>query len=283
MRAWARGRSWWMWLPLSVVCIGGVAWTGSLGASELTLWDQWTKKLDLIDHELRAADWSAASTLARGLAEEMVHQSGGTLGYMRAYADQLDGARIGQGYLAEAIALGRVAAYLALANAGQGKEQEARWYWYAAQNLDHKWVAADLSAYRGAGVVLAKHRILPEHQQVAELDVIDPIVPEGAKKARFKEPERVRVVYPERPRDLAGFDRFSEALFVQVTIEADGSMTQAVLVDGLEYPSLMFKVFEAMSGWRYRPATFDGRVIPFRYVVPVVFKDDRPRQSAVFF
>ncbi len=250
---------------------------------EKALWDQWTKKLNTIDQQLKAGQWDAAGPLARALSDQMANGSGGTLGYKRIYADQLDGARIGQGYLAEAMALGRVGAYLALCNAAEGKEQEARWYWYAAQNLDNRWIATDLTAYGKPGAFLAKHRIKPRDEQHPEVDVLDPIVPEGAKKARFQEPERTHVVYPLRPHDLAGLDRFSEALFVQVTVEQDGTLTQPVLVDGYEYPSLMYKVFEAMSGWRYRPATYDGKAIPFRYVVPVVFKDDRPEQSAVFF
>jgi Gram-negative bacterial TonB protein C-terminal len=254
-----------------------------VAGQEKALWDQWTKQLEDLDRQMRGGQWDTAAPQARALADDMVNRSGGTMGYMRAYADQLDGARIGQGYLAEAIGLGRMGAYLALCEAAQGNQQVARWYWYGAQNLDSRWISADLAPYGSAGAFLAQHRIKPAAEQHPEVDVLDPIVPEGAKKARFEEPVRVKAVYPHRPKDLAGRDRFSEALFVQVTIEQDGTVTQPILVDGYEYPSLMYKVFEALSGWTFRPATFDGKPIPFRYVVPVVFVDDRPAQSSVFF
>jgi hypothetical protein len=256
--------------------------TGPLHA-ELALWDQWTKQLDEIDRQLRAAKWESGGRMARDLAPEVANHSGGSMGYLRAYADQLDGARIGQGYLAEAIALGRCAAYTAIAEAAQGHGEAARWSWYLAQNLDSRWRSADLAPYGDAGAFLLQHRIKPAAEQYPEIDVIDPVVPEGANRSRFQEPERVKVVYPKRTQDLASRDRFSQALFIQVTIESDGNVTQPVVVDAPVYPGLIYAAFEAMREWRYRPATLDGRPVPFRYVVPVAFADDRPGQSVVFF
>jgi len=251
--------------------------------AELALWDQWTKQLDAIDQQLREAKWESGGQMARELAKEIGNRSGGSMGYLRAYADQLDGARIGQGYLAEAIALGRCAAYVAIADAARGHNQEARWSWYLAQNLDSRWRVADLTPYGEAGASLLPHRIKPAAEQYPEVDVIDPVKPEGANRSRFREPERFKVVYPKRPQDLASRDRFSQAIFVQVTVESDGTVTQPVVVDAPVYPGLIYEAFEAMSEWRYRPATLDGQPVPFRYVVPVVFADDRPEQSVVFF
>lgn len=250
---------------------------------ELALWDQWTQRLSAIERQLHDGKWESGGKLARELETEIANGSGGTMGYLRAYADQLDGARVGQGYMAESIALGRSAAYVAIAEAAQGHGDTARWSWYLAQNLDNHWRSADLSAYGQAGAFLVQHRIKPAREQYPAADVIDPVVPEGVNRSHFREPVRVKVVYPKRPQDLASRDRFSQALFIQVTVESDGTVTQPVLEDAPLYPGMIYAAFEAMSEWRYRPATRDGKPVPFRYILPVAFADDRPEQSSIFF
>ena len=250
---------------------------------ELALWDQWTQRLSAIERQLQEGKWESGGALASDLEGEIANASGGTMGYMRAYADQLDGARVGQGYMAESIALARSAAYVAIAEAARGHGETARWSWYLAQNLDSRWRSADLAAYGEAGAFLVRHRIKPAAEQYPEVDVIDPVVPEGTNRSRFREPVRVKVVYPKRPPDLASRDRFSQALFIQVTVESDGTITQPVLEDAPLYPGMIYAAFQAMSEWRYRPATFDGKPVPFRYILPVAFADDRPEQSSIFF
>jgi Gram-negative bacterial TonB protein C-terminal len=250
---------------------------------ELPLWDRWTRQLDTLERQLQEGNWESCGKTARDLSEEIADHSGGTMGYLRAQGDHFDGAQVGQGLIAEAIALGRSVAYLALAEAAQGRWDQARWHWYLAQNLDSRWRTEDLSRYREAGAFLAQHRIKPAAEQYPETDVIDPVIPEGGHRSRFREPERTKVVYPKRPQDLASRDRFSHAIFVQVTVEQDGTVTQPVVVDAPMYPGLIYEALEAMSSWRYRPATLDGKAVPFRYIVPIVFADDRPEQSAVFF
>ncbi len=247
------------------------------------LWDQWTRKLAAIDLQLRAGAWEPAGEAARRLTDEIADASGGTMGYLRAYADQLNGAHVGQGYAAEALALGRAAAYAAIAEAMTGRQEAALWHWYAAQNLDSRWIQDDLQPYGDAAAFLRRHRIKLAAEQVPELDVFDPVAPEGDLRTTFRQPERTAVVYPRRPKDLADRDRFSQAIFVQITITADGTVEQPVVVDAPCYPGMMFKALAALSEWRYRPATLAGRPVPFRFVVPVVFADDRPPQSAVFF
>jgi hypothetical protein len=247
------------------------------------LWDQWTRKLAAIDQQLRAGAWEPAGEAARRLADEIANASGGTMGYLRAHADELDGNHVGQGYAAEAIALGRASAYAAIAEAMTGRQEAAAWHWYAAQNLDARWVRDDLQPYGDAAPFLRQHRIKVAADQVPELDVIDPVSPEGDHRTTFRQPERTAVVYPKRPKDLADRDRFSQAIFIQITIMADGTVEQPVVVDAPLFPGMMFKALAALSQWRYNPATLAGRPVPFRFVVPVVFSDDRPPQSAVFF
>jgi hypothetical protein len=248
---------------------------------ETALWDQWTGRLNGIDRDLRAEGRAAAGAQARELAGEIANHGGGTMGYLRAHADEFDGNRVGQGYLAESIALGRAAAYVAIAEAAQGHEEPARWFWYLAQNLDSRWRDADLAPYGAAAPVLGRHRIQPAAgQAVYGLDVIDPVSPEASKRSRFKQPERTRVSYPKRTADLASRDRFSEVINVQITVEADGTVTQPIALDAPKYPGLIYRAFLALGEWRYRPATQDGQPVPYRLVVQVVFADDRPQQPA---
>lgn len=208
---------------------------------------------------LAQRNWEQARESAHRLAESLVRQS----------ADPGQNRRT----------LGRAAAYEAIAEAALGLERAATWHWYVAQNLDPSVADMDLSAYGGAGERLRSYRLLPAAEQQPLTDVYDPEGNPGS----FRHPKRTAVVYPQRPHALSEKDRFSHVVFVQVTIDEDGTLTQPLVMDAAFYPGLVYNAFEALRDWSYRPATVAGEPVPFRFVMPVIFSDDRPEQSAVFF
>lgn len=233
-------------------------------------------RLSAIARELAQSQWATARRLAKDLMESLVDRGGGTPGDHRRFADQLGGAMASTDPPVAALLLGRAAGLRAVAEAALDRSEDARWYWYIAQNLDRDARTMDHTRFGKAGRILSAHRLANPDVQHAELhDVIDPVRPERASGPRFVEPQRTRVAYPYLPRDLLGRDRFSHVVFVQVTIDTSGRLTQPLVVDGGFYPGMIVRAFEALREWRYRPATLDGRPIPFRFVVPVAFVNDR--------
>lgn len=243
-------------------------WVAPLGAAVLTLTlipalsagaDPWTAQLGELERQVQDGRWETVRQQALELAEQIAHASG-SKGENRK-------------------PLAQAAAYAAIAEAALGQHHEARWHWYLAQNLDAGARDYDLADLGSAGAFLRRHLLLPLDQQVPLTDVYDP---EDGPRG-FQRPERVKVVYPRRPRALSEQDRFSHVVFVQVTIDERGELSQPLVMDAAFYPGLVYSAFEALRDWSYRPATVEGRPIPFRFVMPVVFRDDRPEQSAVFF
>lgn len=234
------------------------------------------EQLRVIEQQLQQSQWASARQLAQSLAEDLVERSGGTLGDNRAYADRLDDAVVGPRYLVETVVLGRAAAFRAIAEAAMERRDEARWHWYLAQNLLGNVRSIELQRYRKSAEFLQRHYLADGHAQYAGMpDVVDPIRPEEVYGPKFAEPVRTRVVYPYLPQDLRARDRFSHVVFVQITIDTSGQIIQPVVVDGGFYPGLTSRAFDALREWRYRPATLDGKPVPFRFVVPIAFADDR--------
>ncbi len=245
----------------------------------------WNAKLDAIDKQLRQGHWEAGRLAAQSVTEALIEHSGGTLGDHRATADELGGSVASSAPPAEAILLGRAAALRAIAEVGvERKKDEGRWHWYLAQNLYREVRIWDLTVYGNGkvGQFLQRNLLVDADAEYKGLvDVLDPVNPEATARQGFKPPVRTQVVYPRRPQDLRDRDRFSHVVFVQVTVDEHGHVVQPEVVDGGFYPGLIYKAFEALREWRYQPATLNGKAVPFRFVVPIVFADDRPDSPGV--
>jgi Gram-negative bacterial TonB protein C-terminal/NHL repeat len=259
---------------LGAVVLGGAA--NAQTAAEAAVPDRWSSRLQLVEQQLRESQWEAARHMSQAIFEELVENSGGTIGDKRIYADDLSGAMADSNPLAETLVLGRAAAFRAIAEASVERRDEARWHWYMAQNFLGDVSAIGLPNYRKSAQFLHRHTLMNGDREYAGMpDVLDPVRPEEAYGPKFREPQRTRVVYPYLPRDLRGRDRFSHVVFVQITVDATGQIVSPVVVDGGFYPGLTVRAFDALREWRYRPATIDGNPIPFRFIVPVAFADDR--------
>lgn len=244
----------------------------------------WDEQLKEIKEQLKQGHWDIARQGAQYLSETLAEHSGGTIGDHRDHADKLGGAMAGKHPLAESIVMAKASAYRAIAEAELDRRDEARWHWYLAQNLSRDLRSMDLSPYGDAGAFLHQNLIVDAQRQLeGKVDVLDPVLPEGAARENFQPPVRINVTYPRRPQDLRNRDRFSHVVFVQITIEADGEVTQPMVMDGGFYPGLIYRAFEALRTWKYEPAKLRGNPIPFRYIMPIVFADDRPDRPGVSF
>jgi hypothetical protein len=261
---------------LIVLLMGSVATPARSQCSD----GSWNTELATIDAKLRQALWEPARQAAQTLTDMLVDRSGGTPGDHRAYTGDLEGAMASPTPRAVTITLARAAAYRAIAEAALDRRDEARWHWYLAQNLSPELRRLDLAPYGTAGAFLRQHVLADSDVQHADLvDVLDPVRPEPRAKKGFQQPTRIKAVYPQRPADLRGRDRFSHVVFVQVTVDATGQLVQPLVVDAGFYPGLISRAFDALREWRYQPATLNGKPISFRYVVPVAFADDRVQRA----
>jgi hypothetical protein len=242
---------------------------------------QWKEQITELQKQLREGNWEEARQAARFISESLAERSGGTLADKRAHADELTGAPFGADPAPEGVLLGQVAAYRAIAEAELSRQDEARWHWYMAQNLAPQEVRLiNLTPYGEAGEFLRRQSLTNVPNTV---DVIDPVRPEGRYRNTFQQPVRTKVVYPRVPHDLHSRDRFSEAVSIQITVDETGKIEQPLLMSAGFYPGAVYRALEALGEWRFEPAKLNGKPVAFRYVVPVVFADDRPANPGVSF
>ena len=245
----------------------------------------WNEKIQALEGFLQQGEWEQAREMGQYLSEALAERSGGTIADHRSHADELNGAVFGTDPVPEGVLLGRVAALRAIAEAELERWEDACWHWYAAQNLAPGEVRAiDLSKYGEAGKFLRQQFLADaESQHSGLVDVFDPVRPEGQYSQNFQQPVRTKVIYPHRPQDLSSRDRFSKVVNVQITVNEKGQIRQPLVVDGGFYPGLIYRAFDALRRWQYDPAKFNGKPVAFRYVVPVVFADDRPEKPGTSF
>jgi len=234
-------------------------------------------QLHAIEEKLRHGEAEAARRAAQEYTEMLVQRSGGTLGDHRAEADALSGGMASAQTTPEDMALAEACAVWAITEAVLDRREEARWHWYIAQNLSRTFINKDLAFYGRGGTYLMRNSIQPAETMHAQMsDVLDPVRPEEKYGSSFKEPVRIRAVYPRLPQDLHHRDRFSHVVFIQITVDPTGVVIQPTVMDAGFYPGLIYRAFEALKEWRYEPARLNGKAVSFRYIVPVAFSDDRP-------
>jgi len=215
-----------------------------LGGVEPLLNDQ-KKVVDL----LVAKRWQEARSLAR---QQFLVLAG--------YADQYP-ASVAAGLVLEA-----------LADAGLGDEGAALCRWEAAQQLDPHFVKADLSPFGAPGALLGSHPLkepvagAPEPLKLSEADR-----EKTAKEAReVQKPELLSQSPPQYP-PAARKARVEGTVVVESILGKDGSVLKArVLQD--QRLGLGLSAVEAVCGWRFKPATLDGKAVKVYYVLTVNFK-----------
>jgi TonB family protein len=84
-------------------------------------------------------------------------------------------------------------------------------------------------------------------------------------------------VYPEDARK-AGIEG---KIVLEVTVCKDGTVGSAEIVEGVpEYPSLGRSAIEAVSQWRFKPATKDGEPVEVGVKVPLEFSLDSDKKDS---
>lgn len=190
---------------------------------------RWRLRLSAAESHLLEARWDSAEAAVDGVLPEMI-------GSLRAEGD-------GPAFLALALVL------KAAAEAGRGRDDDALWHWWMAQNLDPALRSSELPAFGKAAALLARHRL----RQAGEVPAGEPVVDDVEERSsiRYRPPVATATLLPGVPRE-----HWEGRVLVEVVVDRRGKVSQPVLLDDGGAPlSHVVRQLAAIQGWRFRPAT----------------------------
>jgi hypothetical protein len=153
----------------------------------------------------------------------------------------------------QALALGL--AKLAVAEAGLGLPEEARWHWEIAQNVSlGSLPVADFTVYGAPGELLARSPLRAPGAAPAGLEV--PTLPgnPGLVPPRRLQGSDVDLLQRLQPGEPPLWMR------LELVVDAAGAVREPVVLSS-NSQRLSYEVLAAVRGWRYEPAQLDGRPV----------------------
>lgn len=218
-------------------------------AARRSMADQWTSGLKEIDQKLRAGQWKEAAEQSREVAGQMV--AGGGKDKDVAYS------------------LAVVAVFRAIAEKGQGNDDEAVWYCDLALSLVPDIGKTDLAPY-GAPAAEIKRKLQenkPEPKAARDLEILNAEKVPTANVTRPVVLKQVKPVYPSGLSKLGVPGRF----VIEAIIDADGRPKRARFLEGQGGPTMQYAAFDALGQWRFDPARRDGKPVKVYYVLTINF------------
>lgn len=222
-------------LPILVLCLALPA-VGQRGASSQ---ERWMNALEEAEGHLAAGSWGDAEASVNQVFDEMCRR--------------ITGGESGAAFVGTALFL------RAAARAGQGKEEQARWDWWTAQNLAPALRTSPLPPLGEATALLDRLRLRAPGELLPDLE---PAAPGAAVRAA----EPVYAPYPTVELVLGGQRvRWRDVkLRVELLVDETGRVGQPVLLPGPvpfaeTPPGVVVGALSAFRHWRYRPAMRDGR------------------------
>ncbi|HMB55516.1 MAG TPA: energy transducer TonB, partial [Thermoanaerobaculia bacterium] len=199
----------------------------------------WRQRMAEVEDNLRLGHWEPAGESADRLLQEMLPR-------VRNEGD-------GPALIATVLYLGAASA------AGAGEEESALWRWWLAQNLDPQLRRLPLPDLGAASALLDRHRLRAEDAIPQGL----PTLPAEWEPTGYRPPLPLRVPYPS-----GDTSRWSADVGVEFLIDADGSVSQPVLVASGDATLVqVYLQFMALREWRYRPATYRGEPVAVAFTV----------------
>ncbi|HXO21294.1 MAG TPA: energy transducer TonB [Thermoanaerobaculia bacterium] len=157
--------------------------------------------------------------------------------------------------------LGVTLALKALAQAGQGEADGAICRWQAAQTLEPRLYATDLSAYGAAGRLLEDHPWGESFSSPAN---------RLAKGLPVQRPEILTRRQPEYP-EYARAERWQGKVLVEIVITPTGLVRNPALLNPDGLPGMQASALDAMCDWRFKPALYGGQPVTTLYTLTVDF------------
>lgn len=204
------------------------------------------KDVRAIEDGLRAGQWE----IQRSRCDELVEQ------LLSAYANG-KGART---------LFGLAFAFRAVADAGLGDSWAARWDWSAAQAFSAGATSFDLERFGDAGRKLAEITAAdPEEDLVTEDEIEESggVAPKRISGKNLRFPEAARLA------------RFQGMVSFHFVVDTGGRPTRLLKVDERqldECTTILASELEIVRGWRFRPATRNGKPVAVDYGVTLRLK-----------
>ena len=152
-------------------------------------------------------------------------------------------------------------AFLALADAGSGSPSAAC-YWHSAQSLAGELYHANLDAYGAAGALLEASNPWKVEGRILR-------VGESPAGETVMRPEKIGGSVPQyTTRDRRAGVRGT--IIIEGVVGEDGRLSQLQLLKGLS-PGLDLMTLITLCGWRFKPATLDGRPVQVHYALSTSF------------
>ena len=211
--------------------------------------DPWQAKLRKVEAALRAENWQRAYHAAHRLVADLCD----AVSHHRAPQEPL----------------GSAAAYLALAEAGLGRVDDARWHWRTARQLFPEVRRFDLGPHPAAAAVLAAPAE-PAPGEPAPVDL------DRGPRPGVVPPQRLD---PDGPvvQLTRGLRRSRLLVNVRAQVGADGVLREPSLLSAGD-PAVLFVALDVIRQWRYRPATAGGTPVAAYLTVVLDYQTSGPAQ-----
>src|SRR6185295_20320524 len=178
---------------------------------------EWNLRLIDADRKLQAGKWAHAERITTSLQREMSawFGAGGSVGPLLAMATT----------------------ERALAAAGQGRQAEAEWHWFTAQNLAGDFRTVSLAAYGEPGRKLTGVRLSAEIESAARADL--------AGLGTAARPRKIAGGAPRYPAALAPACANGHVV-VSVRLDEKGNAAQPVVLEAAGGPLMALAALEAL-------------------------------------
>ena len=153
-----------------------------------------------------------------------------------------------------------------VAEANLGRDDDARWHFYAAQS----WIAdlprLDLDRYGRATDVLSAD----DSQRWTEPVVVDQSASYG-EPAPYRQVSIRRAVQPEYPKSLLK-SGMQGSVRVELVVDASGRPRRPRVLDAGLVPTMAFPALDALQHWRFEPASRGGEEIAVLYELRIDYR-----------
>jgi hypothetical protein len=154
-------------------------------------------------------------------------------------------------------------AFRAIAEAGLGHEDEARWYWRTAAAIDPSVEKTDLKPYGAPAEPLRASSYRARFGPLARF----PQTGTGPKI------ERPVVIKRTNPADLEKMRhvRLTAHYAFEIVIDQQGHPREPVILMPASEPSLVYVILDSLKSWEFKPAMQEGKPIAVLYTITVDF------------
>ncbi|HEY0156088.1 MAG TPA: energy transducer TonB [Thermoanaerobaculia bacterium] len=203
----------------------------------------WQKKIEASSAALKRGQHARSLRLANRLITDMIE-------------------KLGPGQ-SETHTFAVVVVHKAVASAGLGKLDDARWYWHVAIGIEPALAKVDLTPFGDAGRLVSAMDVR-EVEEPGELQA-RPMTPDTVP------PKVLKSVDPVFPLAAAVF-KVGGILIVEAVVTADGRTLDPAVLKPLPAPTLTYVALEALRRWRYEGGMVDGKVVPLLVKMTVHYR-----------